>query len=85
MTYSIVAYAAIDTDCAENIIPLLFTGLCLLAVGCCDSTVLALSEYAIILWRVDLLLGNDLETENEITSAARQQIFNKLVYAAVTE
>jgi hypothetical protein len=30
------------------------------------------------------LLGNDLETNNE-TSAARQQILNKQIYAAVTE
>jgi hypothetical protein len=35
----------------------------------------------IIMWRVDPLLGNDLET----TSAARQQILNKQEYAAVTE
>jgi hypothetical protein len=34
--------------------------------------------------RVELLLGNDLETNNETTFAARQQIFNKQVYAAVT-
>jgi hypothetical protein len=41
MTYSIVAYTAIGTDCAESI-PLLFTGRCLATAGCCDATVLAL-------------------------------------------
>jgi hypothetical protein len=30
------------------------------------------------------LLGKDLETNNETTSAARKQILNKQVYAAVT-
>jgi hypothetical protein len=85
ITYSIVAYAAIGTDCAENTIPLLFTGSGLVTACCCDSTVLALSEYATILWRVDPLLGNDLETKDEVTSPARQQILNKQAYAAVTE
>jgi hypothetical protein len=36
-----------------------------------------------ILQGVEPLLGSDLETENETTCAARQQIFNKQVYAAV--
>jgi hypothetical protein len=45
--FSIVAGTAIDTDSAENIIPLLlFTTHCLVTAGCCDSRVLALSEYA---------------------------------------
>jgi hypothetical protein len=49
MTYSIVAFAAIGTNCAENTIPqLLFTGRCLVTASCCDSTVLALSGYASI-------------------------------------
>jgi hypothetical protein len=30
-------------------------------------------------------MGNDLETNNETTSAAGQQILNKQVHAAVTE
>jgi hypothetical protein len=38
-----------------------------------------------ILYRADLLLDNDLETNYEPTSAARQQILNNQVYAAVTE
>jgi hypothetical protein len=38
-----------------------------------------------ILQRVDLLLGNDRETNNETTSVARQHILNKQMYAAVTE
>jgi hypothetical protein len=50
MTYSIVMCAAIGMDCTENIIPLLlFTGRCLIRASCCDSTILALSEYAMIL------------------------------------
>jgi hypothetical protein len=35
-----------------------------------------------ILQQVDPLLGNNLETNTETTSAARQQILNKQVYAA---
>jgi hypothetical protein len=31
------------------------------------------------------LLGSDRETDNETTSAARQQILNKQIYAAVTD
>jgi hypothetical protein len=85
MTYFIFACAAIDTDCAENTIPLLFTDRWLVTAGCCDFTVLALSEYATILCHVDPLLGNDFETKNEITSVARQQILNMQVYATVTE
>jgi hypothetical protein len=46
MSYSVVACATIGTNCAENIIPLLFMGRCLVTAGCCDLTVLALSEYA---------------------------------------
>jgi hypothetical protein len=34
--------------------------------------------------RVDPLLGNDPEINNETTFAARQQILNKQVYPAVT-
>jgi hypothetical protein len=49
MTYSIVAFVAIGTDCAENTIPfLLFMGRCLVTTGCCDCTDLALKEYAAI-------------------------------------
>jgi hypothetical protein len=62
---------SLDTDRVENTIPLLFTDRCLVTAGCYDSTVLALSEYATILCHVDPLLGNDFETKNEITSAAR--------------
>jgi hypothetical protein len=48
-TYCIVEYVAIDTDCAENTIPLLsFTSLCILRAGSCEITSLALSEYATI-------------------------------------
>jgi hypothetical protein len=47
MTYSIIACATIGRDCAEYIIILLlYTGLCLARVGCCDYTIFALSEYA---------------------------------------
>jgi hypothetical protein len=35
--------------------------------------------------RIDTLLGNDLETNNETTSGAKEQILNKQVNAAVTE
>jgi hypothetical protein len=49
MMYSYVACAAFDMGCTENTIPLLFTGRCLVAASCCESTVLALSEYATIL------------------------------------
>jgi hypothetical protein len=49
-TYSIVVCAATDTDCTEiTILLFLFMGHCLVTVGCCDSTILALSEYATIL------------------------------------
>jgi hypothetical protein len=30
-----------------------------------------------MLWRIDSLLGKDLETNNETTAVAKQQIFNK--------
>jgi hypothetical protein len=33
----------------------------------------------------DPLLGNDRETKNKTTPAARQKILNKQIYAAVTE
>jgi hypothetical protein len=47
VTYSIVAYASIGMDCAENTIPLLLiTGRCLVTACCCDSTILGLSDYA---------------------------------------
>jgi hypothetical protein len=49
MTYSTVAYTAIGTDYTENTIPLLlFMGCFLVTASCCDSTILALSEYATI-------------------------------------
>jgi hypothetical protein len=49
MTYLIVACAAIGKDCAENTIHLLlFTDRCLATVGCFDSTIFALSEYATV-------------------------------------
>jgi hypothetical protein len=48
MMYSIVACAVISTDFTENIIPLLFMDCCLVTAGGCDSTILALSEYATI-------------------------------------
>jgi hypothetical protein len=38
-----------------------------------------------ILYHVDLLLGNDLKTNNETTSASRQQSLNKQVYTPVTK
>jgi hypothetical protein len=37
-----------------------------------------------ILQCTGLLLGNDLETNNETTFGTRQQIFNKQVYVAAT-
>jgi hypothetical protein len=40
MTYSVAAFAAIGTDCAENTIPL-FTGCCLVTADSYDSTSLA--------------------------------------------
>jgi hypothetical protein len=46
MMYSIVACAAVGTDCAKSTIPLLFTDRCLVTAGYCDSTILALSECA---------------------------------------
>jgi hypothetical protein len=49
MIYSIVACAVIGTECAQNTTPmLLFKDRCLVTAGCCDSTILALSEYATI-------------------------------------
>jgi hypothetical protein len=51
MTYNIVV-------CAENAFPvLLFTGRCLVTAGCCDSTGLALSEYATISCLLEDVLG----------------------------
>jgi hypothetical protein len=38
----------------------------------------------IVLQQADLLVGNDLETNNETTFAARQKILNKQVYETVT-
>jgi hypothetical protein len=35
-------------------------------------------------WR-DTFLGNDRETHNETTPAARQKILNKKIYTVVTE
>jgi hypothetical protein len=35
-------------DRAENTVPLLFMGRCLVTAGCCDPTVLVLSEYGTI-------------------------------------
>jgi hypothetical protein len=47
MRYFIVVFEAIGTDCAENTIPLLLAKVCWLVTDhCCDSTILALSEYA---------------------------------------
>jgi hypothetical protein len=47
--FSTVVRAAIGTDWAENTIPLLlFKDRCLETAGCCDSKILALSEYAAI-------------------------------------
>jgi hypothetical protein len=37
----------------------------------------------IILWHVEPLLGNNLETNNVTTSATKEQIINKQVYAEV--
>jgi hypothetical protein len=34
---------------------------------------------------VDPLVGNDLETNNKTTSATKEQILNKQLYAAITE
>jgi hypothetical protein len=38
-----------------------------------------------ILQRIDPLLDNDLETNNETTSAAKEQILNEQANEAVTE
>jgi hypothetical protein len=47
ITYSIVVWAAISTDCAQNTITLLLSkGRCLVMASCCDSTLLALSKHA---------------------------------------
>jgi hypothetical protein len=46
ITYAVVACAAIGTDCAENNINLFSTGRFLITADCCDSTILAFSEYA---------------------------------------
>jgi hypothetical protein len=49
MTYSIVAWAAMSTECSENtIVVLLFMGRRLVTGGCCDYTVLTLSEYVYV-------------------------------------
>jgi hypothetical protein len=45
---------------------------------------LYLTDAPEVLKRVELLLGSDLETDNETTFAARQHIINKHVYATVT-
>jgi hypothetical protein len=51
MMYSIVVCAAIGSDCAEDTIPLLLPmGRWLVTAGCCDSTILALSDYAAMLF-----------------------------------
>jgi hypothetical protein len=55
--FSSVAGTAINMDCTDNIILLLFMGHCLVAAGCCDSTALALSEYAAILLQL-IICGN---------------------------
>jgi hypothetical protein len=47
MTYSIVTFGTIGTDCAENSIILLCMGRCLVTSVCCDK-ILALSEYATV-------------------------------------
>jgi hypothetical protein len=47
MAYSVVACAAIGTDCAENAISLLLPlGRYLVTVGCYNPTIFALSENA---------------------------------------
>jgi hypothetical protein len=49
MTYSSVVCAAISMDCAENAIFLfLIKGRCLVTASCCDSTILALSEFVLL-------------------------------------
>jgi hypothetical protein len=45
----------------------------------------SLSILLFVLQHVGTILGNDLETHNEITSADREQILNKQVYAAVPQ
>jgi hypothetical protein len=51
MTYFTVLFAATGTDCIENIIPLLlFMSHSIVTASCSDSTILALSEYAAVLW-----------------------------------
>jgi hypothetical protein len=46
ITYSVTGCTAVGTDCAENIIPLLFTGCGLVMADRRDSAILALSKYA---------------------------------------
>jgi hypothetical protein len=80
MTYYFVACAAIGTECAENAFPvLLFTGRCLLTARCCDSTDLALSEYATKSYLLEDVLG--------VTIAILEQIdmFHEVYHLAVLE
>jgi hypothetical protein len=51
----------------------------------CKISYTTYNLYYFVLQRVCPLLANDLEIDNERTSAARQQILNKQVYAAVIE
>jgi hypothetical protein len=44
---------------------------------------LEFSHLHLTLQRVDPFLGNNLKTNNQTTSAAKEQILNKQVYAAV--
>jgi hypothetical protein len=67
MTHSIVACAAIGTDCAEDtILVLMFTGLYVVTAGCCDSTILTLSEYAIIKEFIGIFLFMYQSTRRDI-------------------
>jgi hypothetical protein len=57
ITYSIVACAATGTDFPENTtLLLLFTGCCLVMAGCFDFRILALSEYATVLYLLEKVL-----------------------------
>jgi hypothetical protein len=67
MAYSIVAFAAISMDYAQNTIPLLlFTGRCLVTASCHNSTTGALNEYATV-----ALTGDTVTCPLQLTQGAK--------------
>jgi hypothetical protein len=57
------------------------------------ANIISVSDLSVFLWKTDIfilqdakaLLGNGLETNNETTFAAREQIFNNQVYATIEQ